>query len=371
MKKVKKIGTITFHQALNYGAVLQAFSLQNYLKSTENEAEIIDYDCEEVRKRYSFVGLKQAGSLKLFVIKNLQCFFHYPKKKKFVNFLSKFSSLGRSYKKTDISEANKDYDVIVTGSDQVWNPDNTNGDTTYLLDFADDTTKKVSYAASIGKTDNFEGFGDEGKSFVKKIDCISLREKEACDAFSKMGFDATHVVDPVFLTSADRWSEISDSSNEKISDKPFIFLYNVRLSERVFSFAKRLAKATGCRVYTTNIILKADILSAKYGFCNRSSIAPETFLKYIRNAEYVITDSFHGTSLCILFKKNFFVDLDTRKNNTNSRLMSLLSICGLEERCLGEKSIELANDTIEYDDVFKSLEPQIEASKDFLKTAIE
>ena len=365
-----KIGILTFQRALNYGAVLQAYSLCSYLESSGYEAEIIDYNCVAVSEKYEYTPLSRVGALKPYIARTGQAILHKGNRAKFNRFLLNNVPMSSLYTRGTIGSSSELYDAIVVGSDQVWNPSVTDVDTTYLLDFVSNKTKRIAYAPSLGTSDNFKKFGDDRIKNLKLFDAISCREEEGSKVLRDLGLPCENVVDPVFLINKEKWIDVSKQSIVR-EKAPYIFIYSVRASSTMFAYAKWLSTVTGYPVISTNIMLQGDMLAAKNGFRIRSSISPADFLHYLSNAECVVTDSFHGVSLSIILQKRFIVEADQRKQgNTNSRLDTLLNMCGLHNRYLKDPRDEIYKDKIDYSLVQERILPNINRSKQYLLGAL-
>lgn len=323
-----RVGILTYHNAINYGAVLQAYALQQVIKKLGVECDIIDYACPAVDKQYRRRKISDHAHWKVYVMDILSGHRLDRKKEAFEAFRDRYLSL--SEKIIDPAEAAFDkYDVVIVGSDQVFNPKNTEGDSTYLLNFPCNA-KKVAYAASIGNTEFLALWQDkynvDYQLLLKQIDNISFREEDASRFVSNLLADSFEtVLDPVLLAGIEVWKEFQTSSDEE-----YIFVYNLGNLPHLVEYVKAMHKQTGLKVYTVNKDIKGDFQLR--GFENVSSLSPGDFLKMLSGAKYVITDSFHGTAFSVLYNKDFTAIVNPQKANTNSRIVDLLSKLHLEER---------------------------------------
>ena len=340
-----KVGILTFHNAINYGAVLQTYALQQTILALGVECEIIDYRCSAVEKQYRRKKIKECANWKVYINDIISLHRLDKKKEAFLNFQHK--NLMLSDRAETISEK---YDAVIVGSDQVFNPKNTDGDSAYLLDF-NGKAKKIAYAASIGNNAFLnlwqEKYKVDYKTLLGMFHFISFREKEAADFVTQLlGQTYQTVLDPVLLAGNPLWEKF-----ESFPSKEYVFVYNLGNIPLLVNLVHNLHRKTGLRVCVVNKDIKGDILLHKYG--NVSSISPEDFLRMLSGAKYVVTDSFHGTAFSILFHKNFYSVVNPRKDNTNSRIKCLLSELGLENRMVS--SIDGVNlDVISnYDEVEK------------------
>ncbi|MFA0411144.1 polysaccharide pyruvyl transferase family protein, partial [Vibrio splendidus] len=200
---MKKIGIVTYHCVDNYGAVLQAYSLLDTVKTLSGaDVEIVDYRPIEITKNYSFSILPNNLSL----IKLISNTLSYPLKKSKNNKFKSFSKKLIKLSKKPDNVLWDEYDYLIAGSDQVWNPSITRL-APYYLNFPDITAKKVSYAASIGKDELSKDELCYLSESLKYIDHVSVRESSAIgivkDILTKK--DVVQVLDPVFLKEPSDW----------------------------------------------------------------------------------------------------------------------------------------------------------------------
>lgn len=323
-----KVGILTFHNAINYGAVLQVYALQQTILALGEECEIIDYSCPAVVKQYRRKKIRECISWKEFVSDLLSLHRLDKKKAAFGNFIHKYLILSDRVE-TVSGDIVKRYDAVIVGSDQVFNPKNTDGDSAYLLDF-NGKTKKIAYAASVGNNDFLSLWEDKYKVDYKKLlsvfQFMSFRERETADFVSQLfGRAYQTVLDPVLLAGNTLWENFRGKTTEE-----YIFVYNLGDIPLLGEFVRNLHRKTGLKVYVVNKDIKGDILFHKYN--NVSSLSPEDFLKMLSGATYVVTDSFHGTAFSVLFHKNFYSVVNSGKENTNSRILCLLEELKLESR---------------------------------------
>ena len=335
---MKKVGILTFHRAINYGAALQTFALNYYLNSQKIDATTIDYRCKYIEKEY----------------KNLSFYIYNPKKSinslinfanninrkiKFRKFLKeniKISS--KKYDKKNIYTSNDNYNIFITGSDQVWNLDLC-GDDTFYLNFVSKNNDRLSYAASFGDISLI----DRNKKYIKdsfsKYKRISVREESVRQKLNKeLNLKATLSLDPTFLLEKQEWEKFVDN---KYGNEKYILLY-VLHEETSYKIAKKISEKTGLKVYVITQSRKKRI-KGKY----IRNAGPKDFLSLIKNCEYVITDSFHGTALSIIFQKNLKVVMKKKNMFLNDRLVSIINLLGLNKCIVDEKttSRELIEET--------------------------
>lgn len=318
----KRIGIITFQRAHNYGAILQVYALQELLKERNCNVSVIDYYPEAQHfyhysecYRYSLLHPKE-------LIKNL---LYLPRRKRRYDSFNSFIENKLDLSRKDIMNICKDYDLVIIGSDQVWNPKNSRGryDLYYWGNFKENGFPKlISYAASMGNCSNVNW--DVATKLLRNFDAISVREEYLKKEIrEKCKIDAEWVLDPTLLQTHFFYSNIVIEPNIR---EPYLFFYQARANKHAYNYAKRWAKKMN---------LKFVCLSAHIMLQNSHCVlgaGPSEFLGLIKNAKYVITTSFHGTVFCYHFKKNFStLMLD---DGDNGRSESLLTLLGLNSRLI-------------------------------------
>ena len=347
-----KIGIITYWSSSdNYGQQLQCFALQNYLKGLGHDAYLIKYKptihISIWRKIASFIKYHIFTSSAQNVVDCSVKNENQKKTRDFVGFREKYiSSTDVVY--NNINELRKNppnADVYICGSDQVWNnrleDKNTAG---WFLNFGSSKTKRLSYAASIGRELDIK----EHKIFVKylkQFDAISVREQKANVLCHQLGFKKSIIaIDPTLLLDSSCYSVLNNSiTNQKISSKPYAFIYllNIRnASEIYWEEFHKIITGDGLAI---RVVASSGYLPAKeflLGYENYPATIPE-WLSLIRHSEYVITTSFHGVVFCLLYHKPFYaVLLNNEYSKGNDRIISLLVNVGLESRII-KSSIDI------------------------------
>jgi len=327
------ISIITCHDVYNYGASLQAYALQTYLQKRQNEVSIINYKPQALYNTYDFWYVPKSDShyeltKKTPVAKFLYCLWLAPKRFKtwrritpFNEFTRRYLNLTRLYSSYEELLVNPPVsDLYVAGSDQIWNTKIGNGlDKAFYLDFGKDNIKRYSYAASFA----MPAIPNEHKEFVKKellmLDGITVREKTGKEILQDLGFNSEVVVDPVFLLCKEEWMTMKSSINVK---KPYVLVYNLSPGSRILNeITYRIAKEKSLAIVNVDAILPS-----KFGDIRIKNAGPAEFVSLFKNADYIVTDSFHGMSFSIIFNKPFYVHYE---HDNNSRIQDLLSTIGL------------------------------------------
>jgi coenzyme F420-reducing hydrogenase beta subunit len=372
-----KIGIITFNSAHNHGAVLQAWALQEFLKGEGHEVSIINYRLPATDNLYRlYVPRKTFKSYKLNkVVHLLQYLKKYktePDKvkryRKFEHFINHTLNTTTEYTVFgELNKANFDFDVMIAGSDQIWNGSLTKGiNPAYFLAFGKEKIKRISYAASIGKDHIPEVEHTLFSRYLRLFDYISVREEKAKEAIEKLTDKQISVVlDPTLLLDREKYDDLKNDPKNK---EQYIYVHNVhitKIDKRLNAMAEELSKRLGLPIVHNR---------ADYDFSNESmkftSGGPKEFLGYIANAAYVVTNSFHATVFSIIYHKDF-ITIPHFQNP--ERMRHLLETLGI-----GNHLIELSKDlpedlnelSIDYNNVEKLRIDQRSSSIEFLRNSL-
>jgi len=356
-----KIGVITFHRPINYGAIFQSVALIKKLSSLKIDAEIIDYRNKRHEKEIANMSFKSASGYKNKIKSLLFYRFNNRKKEKFCEFLNNNAKVSEViYDKNNIKDINKEYTHFITGSDQVWNLNLTDSDYNYFLDFVNDDSKKFSYASSFGYSKVPEQYVSKTKEYLSKYKKISVREAQGAKIINDLIDKKVDVVlDPTLLLNKDEWLELAENVKFKLPEK-YILLYVVSPTKEDFLIAKKFSKMVNMKVILINYNMKYV-----FGMKNCFDLGPGEFLNLFKNATYVLTNSFHGTAFSINFNKNFYVRLSKKANNGNSRIENIINLVGLQDRYIDEEcDVDISN--IDFEKVNKIMESERKKSVDVL-----
>lgn len=355
-----KVGIITFHNAINYGALLQTYALQQSISNMGYGSTVIDYsNChiDKIRKKPCWKEYHNPfnyyNDKSIYEIENI-------KERKLREFLNTRINTTEKANKDNISKISDDLDVVFTGSDQVWNDSITDFDDTYYLDFVP-AKKRCSYAASIGKevipAENIPRM----QGLLSNYRAISVREETAKKALeSQLGISATRVLDPTLLLSEREYKEIA----EKPKGKKYVLLYMLLYSESLIHSAKKMAKEKGVPIFCINSSGKRI-----KGVIDCSDAGVEEWLGLFLNADFIFTNSFHGTAFSINFNKQFNVELPPAKIQASSRVKDILKVFALDNQMI--ENGETKSNFINYELVNEILKSERKKSKKFLVDAIE
>lgn len=317
-----RIAILTFVYSKNPGTTLQAFALQHAVESLGTGIK-----CFIIRQWAP--PRKITWLLRHLSWKELKGWFYVANSVKsqlrFADIHYHFFPATPLYKKSDFKTIKLDFDKVIVGSDQVWNPEFCKErPMRYLLDFVNDDNKKVSYGSSFGVSEVQEDLKQDFIDYLGKFKYLSVRENAGQKIIHELlGRDVPVVLDPTLLLNKETWKKIVKLPKET----DYIFLYEVFENPAAVDFALALSRKTGLKIIHKRVHDYALKNKSRYWF-----MTPEEWMGYIMNARYVVTTSFHGTAFSINFNKQFFV---MPRQKTSSRQDTLLRKLGLENRKVG------------------------------------
>lgn len=331
MGVLMRIGIITFHRALNYGAVLQTWALQETLKHMGHEVEVIDYTSEQMRvcaSAFYMYGKEKSLRNCISALKNMP--YRLIKINKFKKFCKKWISTSKPVAKEKLDSIADDYDIFITGSDQVWNDHLAGFDSAYFLSFVKENRKKFSYAASFGFESVPSYLCDDYRRRLESFNLISVREQKGADIVCQLtGKKAVVSADPTLLISRDNWQTMLPQNKRK---EKYILIYLLNPVVELMKVVSDIAEKENLKIYYICLETKNLFNYSEYKRLKHIIVpSPEKFLCYIRDAELVATNSFHGTVFSIIFNKRFIVET-VYGEEKNNRIQELLKMTGLENR---------------------------------------
>ena len=381
-----KIAILTQPLKSNYGGLLQAYALQKSLSKLGHDATTVNRFflpktklkvLENFIKRVLLVYIKGRKDIEVFPLQ--------PSKKEeeimatnTSAFIKNNIALTKTISSTvELEEMIEEYDAFVVGSDQVWRPKYSPSIYNYFLDFIEKDNpkkvKKLSYAASFG-VDSWEFTPEETSkcsSLIKNFDAVSVREDSGvalCKTY--LGATATHVLDPTLLLSKEDYLNII-TKEELVSKEKTLMAYVLDTSVEKIAQLKDIAKQLNVKL----IYVEPDTGFTEERRNNIEQYILPTVGKWLSdffNAEYVITDSFHGTVFSIIFNKKF-IAIGNKKRGI-SRFTSILNLLGLTDRMvnsLEEVRIDKLTTSIDYVKVNELLENEKKNSINFLTKALK
>lgn len=328
-----KIGIVTelTKESVNYGNVLQAYALNQYLnKNKQYKTETLLVNGIIYKKITSYNPIIFLNKVKR-VLKS-----KFEKKYDDFDFASRRNNFKKFINKINVCEVNNiseienlNYDCVIVGSDIVWVQDRGVVNRLKFLDFS--LNKKISYAASFGG----DYIPKENRKFIKKylsdFSFVSVREKSTVDLLNKIGVDnVKHVCDPTLLLTRNDWESIEKSV--KIEGK-YIFVYLLGKDDKQRNIIKKVALENNLKIVSVpHANGHYDQVDDDFADINISDCSPENWIYLIHNAEFVFTDSFHGTVFSSIFEKKFIVV--KRKNNVkiNNRMLDYINNIGESDK---------------------------------------
>lgn len=337
-----KIAVITLKDSPNYGGILQAYALQKVIENQGHDCTLINYMNDEFRHKFTFFGKPKGMTTIYWLFKKVQKPLMLIMMRKMMPFYKHMNVTERFYDAIDLRQLNGKYDLFISGSDQVWACDLNYYDDSYFLNFVDERYRKISYAASFGRTINM--LTEEEREFIapllQKLDAISVREDSGVEVVKDLTgrLDAVPVLDPTFLLEKKDWEKVA-SHEHKGKGRKYILCYlmqSKRNDSEALTLAKQMSKNTGLPI----IKICRGLTSFIWG---ETLYIPtvEEWLGLFMDAEYIITNSFHGMAFSINFKKNFTVFLEgDLASGRNSRIYDRCKDLNLLDRIriVGDKS---------------------------------
>lgn len=367
----------------NYGSMLQSFATQKVLDEYGFKYELLDY-----KKKYSlFFVLKSMPRLlnkviwqeKINVNQKKRFLKKHPelqqevreRAQKYEQFRNKyFSKPVRTYYGYDeLKKQSKKYLAFITGSDQLWSPSGlpTNF---YNLMFTYEEATRISYASSFGVKSIPWYQKGRTKAFLDRIQYISCREQSGSEIVKTLtGRNVPVVADPTMLFDGKEWGQMLPC--ERVQDGQYIFSYILGTNKQYREEVKKLSEKTGLPIVSIHQYVDADL---GFGDVSITNAGPTEFIDLIRNAEYICTDSFHGSVFSILCHKKFVVFnrySEKSSSSKNTRIDNLCARLGLENRKFSGDIIKDMNEMIDYSIIDLELESIRNESKNYLEKAFD
>lgn len=385
---MKPIGLVTCYFHHNYGSMLQAYATEmimqqmglpfqtiackapiNYMQENKILYIIKKLLIADWKMRLGKMKIERAKKENPIFAKNWEI-----RNKAFDQFAETFFHVSPYCKnREELTKMAENYSAFLVGSDQLWRTDSVEHGY-YTLEWVPDHIRKIAYSTSIGVKEVPWFQVEKNKRFMNRFDHIALREQSACDLVYKLtGRKVPVVLDPTLLFTGDQWLEIQQQ--EPLTNGKYIFCYLLGDNPSQREFIKTVKEKTGYKIVALQQL--DDYIPSDEGFADEAPfVGPREFLNYIRNAEYVFTDSFHCSVFSILYKKNFFTFsrfAEGAKQSTNTRIDNLLHITGLEERRMTKnKTIEgIINFKRNFDGVDEKLNALRKSSMDYLCNAFK
>lgn len=347
-----KVGIVTLQEADNYGAVFQAYALQTALEHLGAESEFLVFQQEA---KSGNATVKKTDKISISLVKRIK---EETEKRSalFEDFRKSFLKRSSPIPIQNAKELNEVYDLFIAGSDQIWNFSIPEVDVRYFLPFSR-PEKRFSYAASFGANpipDNMKEWCREQLGYFRGLSVREEKGKETLEAL--IGRDSVVCLDPVFLLDRTEWDKLTFNPEAK----PYILLYFMQYHKETAVYAQKLASERGLeiRIITGNFMYPC-------GFEAWSGTNVTTWLSYVKHAEYIFTNSFHGIAFSMIFERPFSViPLGKHLSGRNERMHELLSKTGMEKCINGEPA------SIYSQELKERLGRLTQISYDYLKEAL-
>lgn len=364
-----KINTITCHNVYNVGASLQAYALLTYLNNLGHKVEIIDYQPGYLVDRYKLCYVANEKYKKNLLLKYAYLLCKIPQR---LSDLSRKNVFDKFHKEnytltSKTYRTNKDLklnpplaDIYFAGSDQIWNTLFENGkDPAFYLNFAPKESIKVSYAASFATESIDCKYKHKVSNWLNNFDNIAVREKTGGKILDDIGITNYEcVVDPVFLLDKSFWKKKCNNINY---EEKYLLVYDFDNNSKVEEISKYIAKKYNLKIWS--------VFKSKYADKQLKNVGPIEFITYIKNANVVLSNSFHATAFSIIFNKKFYVI--NRNENINARMRDLLDSYGILDRIVNNiKDVDRSID-INYRFIEPVLEDNIRKSKKYIESVLE
>lgn len=372
----------------NYGSKLQALATVKVLKDLGQDYKIIRYNKKTLHfmlitlpRFFNFVFLndrydqiqriiefKKHPHIKALVDERNKLFADFDRQ-----FEETLSPLYKSYLELK-SKCSEDYDNVITCSDQLWSP-SALGSGFYNLMFVPDDIPKISWASSFGVSNIPWYQKTRTKRFLERIEHISMRENRGAEIVKELtARDVPVLLDPVFIFDKYEWNKLIPPKETEWNN--YIFCYFLGSNPAHRKAAKELAEKTGKKILTLRHLDRYVCEDEDFGDFAPYNIRPEDFLNIVRNADYICTDSFHGTAFSIIFEKKFVVFdrySDKSSNSKNSRIDSLCCNLDLSDRRFSDSEdiTEVMQREINYSAVQENLSKNRISTYDFLQTNLK
>lgn len=359
------IAVITIHIGANFGSVLQTYATHRILTDLGHNVKFVNYIPERVTYKRWFKMLFK--SPKRFVNGIILFPNFLANNNIYGGFLNRNVNLSKScYSIDDLVNNDLKSDLYIVGSDQVWNSIHNEGfNPVYYFSYLDDSVRKIAFSSSFGREKLEDSEMKEVEKFLSKFDNISVRENSAVNLLKSIGIKSSHTLDPTLLLDKDDWSKMA---TKRIISESYILLYipyNIISYDEIIQCAKVIAKEKNLKIVSFSWIFlneKGVDKTIKYA-------SPEDFLSLFIHAEYVITNSFHGTAFSVNLNKQFLV---YTPSGFATRLISLLDVVGLANRVVNneEDYLKVLPQTINYKEVNSLLDKERALTIEYLTNAI-
>lgn len=371
------VGIMTFALSDNYGALLQTYATAKAIETLGATPVVYKYNDNE-RINASMCTSAKIKHMVWKYVKNV--FLFGIKKRKFNMFRKSYIPMTtRCYHNNyELKKEPGNYDLYIAGSDQIWNPDVFLYDKSYFLDFVPEGKRKISYASSFGKAVfNCKNVEDYAK-LLGEFECLSVRESSGVNIIKEVcNKDATVVLDPTMLLDKTEWRKLALYGKKRARNFKGILCYvmpgDKEVTETIEYVAQQLHKKTGLPIMRLGL-KEYEVLKHGYEQCDIWA-GPLDFVSYFNNAEYVVTNSFHGTAFSLVFEKKFYVIINDKLKEEQSlqeRVLSILDKVNANEAIITTSQKDVSEEAIlDYNTISSKLDEERQKSLDYLKNAFK
>lgn len=334
----KSVGILTYHTGYNYGASLQAYALAKIISKMGISCEIINFETERFVASREMFSRKPDRIKELIKIATRIPYYKVLKKRQrlFDEFTNTYLPISEIYRTEDeVIEHAEDYKCIVCGSDQIWNLSQLDAPAANLLFYLNfpKRQRRVSYAASFGIwVKEASQYTDTIVPLLKEFDFISVREQSGVDLLDAFGINCEIALDPTVLLDQEEYEIIC---RERLIPEPYVLLFSWSCGDEVVKAAKNVASELGLPLIS--ITPPPRLMFS--GIRRKLDVGPCEFLSMIKYAEFVVTDSFHGTAFSTNFEKPYISVVSNGK--TDPRMESLLKQLGLGDHLVDSMHIDV------------------------------
>lgn len=372
----KTVGIASLHTAVNYGVFLQAYALQEKIRSFGYDTQIINYDKRaegdsKLSKKQKLIRF-YSHVRNFSIIVERKNFRKIPESKRREREFKRFSNERFTFSPycNNVDDVKKilsaRYDAYVCGSDQIWNPTHTKMNPFYFLAFADND-KKIAYSPSVSCITIPEMYKKEFFEKVSDFHFISSREKTGSNLIEEgTGRKCPTVIDPTLLYEKRDYEKLS--LNQRLIKEPYVLCYYLNFSELHKKAAEKISEELGIKV----VVVPCDprVYYELEGEKVFASI--EEFLSLVRDAEFVLTDSFHGTAFSVIYRKNFRSIKNYGDEGKFTRINDFLSELGLQKCIATKDNVELLSaDETDYSQAETKLDEWRAFSAEYLENALK
>lgn len=277
------------------------------------------------------------------------------------------------YTLEDVREGKlSDYDMVLVGSDQVWNAPRVGCLDVYMCDFLHQKRSGLSYAASFAIDTIPENLKDDYTKYIQNMKTLLVREARGVELCRQLGRDdARHVVDPTLLLEGKDYEYLTTRPTALVGEGDYVLVYSLTSSMKIYREASKLAKRNNCKMVMLKRVPCPPLASSFRDAIDLLEVGPAEFISLIRYAKCVVTGSYHALMFSLLMHTNFYIYMDDASAE-NSRLLSSLVMFGLEKQLHYEtSSLPKALPIIDYTKVEPILKAKREESLELLKQSIE